>query len=165
LVERLHKLGNAPTDRAELMLEALAALVQAGETGPRGPLTSCPPVQIHVHEKEGRITVQTHAGERELSPADTERVRCDAVISHPGIRNTTTIPPRVRREVLARDQHRCQSPDCGRTQFLEVHHIVPRRQGGANKPDNLTTLCGACHRLFHERRESSVTLIVEPKAQ
>jgi len=164
LIERLRKLGNTTTDRAELMLEALAALVEAREKGPRGPLTSRPPVQIHVHEKEDRMTVQTHAGKRELSRAEAERMRCDAVISRPGQRNTTTIPPRVRREVLARDQHRCQAPDCGRTQFLEVHHIVSRRQGGANKPDNLITLCGACHRLWHERRKSPATLIVEPKA-
>ncbi len=165
LVERLHKLGNAPTDRAELMLEALAALVEAKEKGPRGPLTSRPPVQIHVHEKEGRMTVQTLAGARELSRADAERMRCDAVISRPGKRNTTTIPPRVRREVMARDHHRCQGPACGRIQFLEVHHITPRQQGGANKPDNLITLCSACHRLWHQRRESPVTLIVEPKAK
>ena len=164
LVERLHKLGNTTTDRAELMLEALATLVAAREKGPRGPLVSRPPVQIHVHEKEGRMTVQTHAGERELSSAEAERIQCDAVISRPGQRNTTTIPPRTRREVLARDQHRCQAPYCGRTQFLEVHHILPRQAGGANKPDNLITLCGACHRFWHQRRKSPVTFIVEPKA-
>jgi len=151
LVERLHKLGGAQTDRVELMLEALAALVEAREKGPRGPLASRPPVQIHVHEKEGRMTVQTHAGERELSRAETEKMRCDAVICRPGQRNTTTIPTRVRREVLARDQHRCQAPECGRTQFLEVHHILPRKEGGANKPDNLVTLCGSCHRFIHEK--------------
>jgi 5-methylcytosine-specific restriction endonuclease McrA len=87
------------------------------------------------------------------------------VQTHAGQRNTTTIPPRVRREVLARDRHRCQGPDCGRIQFLEVHHIVPRKLGGANKTGNLITLCSACHRLWHERRENPVTLIVEPKAR
>jgi 5-methylcytosine-specific restriction endonuclease McrA len=140
---------------------------EAAKMRPGDASTSRPPVQIHVHEDAatGRMTVHTDAGERELGRADTERMHCDAAVCEHGGRNTMTIPPRTRREVLARDQHRCQSPDCGRTQFLEVHHIVPRRQGGANKPDNLTTLCGACHRLFHERRESSVTLIVEPKAQ
>jgi len=155
LVERLHKLGSVPTDRAELMLEALAALVESMEDskkGPRGPLASRPPVQIHVHEdaKTGRMTVQTHAGERELSRAEAERMRCDAAVCHKGGRNTTTIPPRTRREVLARDRHRCQSPGCDRTRFLEVHHIVPRSRGGDNKPENLITLCGSCHRLWHE---------------
>ena len=46
LVERLHKLGGMPTDRAELLLEALAALVEDRESdntdshakkGPGGP--------------------------------------------------------------------------------------------------------------------------------
>jgi len=157
MVERLHKLGGVPADRAELMLEALAALLETKELQsqkcPRGHLASRPPVQIHVHENAatGRMTVQTDAGERELSRADTERMCCDAAVCSHGGRNTTTIPPRVRREVLARDKHRCQAPGCGRTRFLEVHHIVARNRGGGNQSDNLVTLCGSCHRLWHER--------------
>lgn len=149
LVERLHKLGGVPNDRAELMLEALAALVESKEKAPRGALAGCPPVQIHVHDSQGRMTVQTHAGERELCRAETERMRCDAAVCEEGGRNTTTIPPPVRREVLARDRHRCQSSGCDRTRFLEVHHIVPRDRGGNNKPENLITLCGSCHRHMH----------------
>ena len=157
MVERLHKLGGVPNDRAELMLEALAALLETKELRskkfPRGHFPSRPPVQIHVHENEetGRMTVQTNAGERELSRADSERMRCDAAVCKHGGRNTTTIPPRVRREVLARDKHQCQAPGCGRTRFLEVHHIKSRGQGGNNHPENLMTLCGSCHRLWHEQ--------------
>jgi len=179
LVERLHKLGGVPADRAELMLEALAALVEvkeeeigaalavsdvadstgtdpaprAAEKAPRGAFAGRPPVQIHVHEDAatGRMTVQTDVGVRDLGQADTERMHCDAAVCEHGGRNTTTIPPRVRREVLARDRHRCRAPGCGRTRFLEVHHIVPRQRGGSNRPENLVTLCGACHRLWHER--------------
>lgn len=151
LVERLHKLGGVPNNKAELMLEALAAFVETKEKAPRGALVSRPPVQIHVHEKEGRMTIQIEAGERELSMADAERMKCDAAVCTKGGRNWTTIPPRVRREVLARDGHRCQAPGCGRTRFLEVHHTVPRLRGGTNHPENLVTLCAACHRLWHER--------------
>jgi len=151
LVERLHKLGGAPNDKAELMLEALAALVESREKAPRGALAGRPPVQIHVHEKEGRLTVQTDTGERQLGRADTERLKCDAAVCARGGRNKTTIPPRVRREVLARDQHRCQAPGCGRTRFLEVHHAHPRANGGSHEPHNLTTLCSACHRMHHQR--------------
>jgi len=162
LVERLHKLGGVPADRAELMLESLAALVETKELHsqkcPRGHLASRPPVQIHVHENAatGGMTVQTDAGERELSRAESERMRCDAAICNHGGRNTTTIPPRVRREVLARDKHRCQAPGCGRTRFLEVHHIVARNRGGSNQAENLVTLCASCHRLWHERGSGSV---------
>jgi hypothetical protein len=162
MVERLHKLGNVPTDRAELMLEALASLVEAKEKGPRGALVSRPPVQIHVHEHNGRMTVQTEAGERELSRADAERIRCDAAICTPGGRNTTTIPPRVRRNVLARDKHRCRAPGCERTRFLEVHHLTPRIRGGNNQPENLITLCSACHRLWHEKR-AQATIELAPQ--
>jgi hypothetical protein len=151
LVERLHKLGGMPNDRVELMLEALAALVESKERGPRGPHISRPPVQIHVHEYADRMTVPTDSGERELGRAETERMRCDATISIPGRRNTTTIPPRIRREVLARDRHHCRTPGCGRTRFLEVHHIIPRSRGGQNGAENLVTLSGSCHRLWHEK--------------
>ena len=162
MVERLHKLGGVPNDRAELMLEGLAALLETKELQsqkcPRGHLASRPPVQIHVHENAatGGMTVQTDAGERELSRAESERMRCDAAVCEHGGRNTTTIPPRVRREVLARDKHKCQAPGCGRTRFLEVHHIVSRQQGGGNKTENLMTLCASFHRLWHERGSGSV---------
>ncbi len=181
MVERLHKLGGVPVDRAELMLESLAALLEIREREvaaeaevakvadkvapkikphkteqsgtPRGDISSRPPVQIHVHEdaKTGRMTVMTDAGERELSKAESERMRCDAAVCSHGGRNTTTIPPRVRREVLARDKHRCQAPGCGLTRFLEVHHVKPRNQGGTNQAENLVTLCASCHRLWYER--------------
>ena len=168
MVERLHKLGGVPADRGELMLEGLAALLESKEMEsramtnnhkkeqsgtPRGVFASRPPVQIHVHEDAatGRMTVQTDAGERELSRAESERMRCDASVCEHGGRNTTTIPPRMRREVLARDKHRCQAPGCGRTRFLEVHHVKPRNQGGSNNAENLTTLCASCHRLWHEK--------------
>ncbi len=149
LVERLHELGAAASDRAELMLDALAALVETKENPKRGPRG--PHVQIHVHEEAGRMTVQTRSGERELSRAETERLGCDAAVCRQGDRNTTTIPPRIRREVLARDRHRCRTPGCERIHFLEVHHVVPRSKGGSNTPENLTTLCGSCHRLVHEK--------------
>jgi len=145
LVEKLHKLGGAPTDRAELLLEALAALVES--RGPRGP--HAPPAQVHVHKCPD--CGKAEAEGRELGRADRERLECDAAVCEAGGRNTTTIPPRSRRAVFARDRHRCRAPGCDRTRFLEVHHITPRKQGGANEPENLVTLCAACHRLWHER--------------
>ena len=160
LVERLHKLGGAPTDRAELLLEALAALVESREAeGPRGPSA---PVQIHVHDHGDRMTVATDHGEREIGHADAERLKCDAVICKHGERAKTTVPPRVRREVLARDGNRCQAPGCGRTHFLEIHHKAPRAQGGTNDPQNLITLCAACHRLYHQRQGAGLVRESEP---
>jgi phage terminase large subunit GpA-like protein len=113
-------------------------------------------VQIHAHLCTGCGRVEVDG--RAVSRADAERLQCDAAIAEPGGRNTTTIPPRTRREVLARDRHRCQAPGCGRRRYLEVHHVVPRERGGSNDLANLVTLCSACHRLMHERTAGGRTV-------
>jgi hypothetical protein len=150
------QLGRAPN--AEDLLAALAVLAgtendttvcendSCSTTSPRG---MPPPVQIHVQQCPDCGTMT--AGGRPLDRADAARMQCDAVISAPGQRNTATIPPRTRQDVLARDGHRCQGPGCNHRLFLAIHHMVPREQGGSNRPDNLITLCSACHRLWHKR--------------
>jgi 5-methylcytosine-specific restriction endonuclease McrA len=60
----------------------------------------------------------------------------------------------VRREVLVRDAHRCRMPGCGRSRFLEVHHVRPRAAGGSNRAENLVTLCSGCHGVLHELGET-----------
>ena len=154
LLEKLRKQG-VTGDRAELLLDALAGKLEeatsnntsaSAETAPRGAV---PPVQVHVHRCPD--CGKAEAAGRPLGRADTARLECDAAISTPGKRNTTTIPPRTRREVLARDRHTCRAPGCRHDRFLEVHHVAPRRNGGTNDPANLVTLCSACHRLWHER--------------
>jgi hypothetical protein len=71
-----------------------------------------------------------------------------------------TIPPAVRRAVLQRDRRRCRVPGCRNATFLDVHHIVPRAEGGCNDAMNLLTLCGAHHRAIHRGE-----LIVERNAE
>lgn len=64
----------------------------------------------------------------------------------------------VRQYVLKRDNYTCQC--CGKHPAekngikLHVHHKESRKTGG-NAPDNLITLCKACHKALHE---SKVTL-------
>ena len=41
---------------------------------------------------------------------------------------------------------RCQYPHCHETYDLDVHHIVPRSQGGSNEGSNLIVLCPTHHR-------------------
>jgi 5-methylcytosine-specific restriction endonuclease McrA len=50
---------------------------------------------------------------------------------------------KIRERVLARDRHRCTR--CGATERLEVHHVIPARDGGATTPANCVTLCADCH--------------------
>lgn len=168
LWEKLRKVGGLPEDRVEVLLDALAGTVESltssaesdcASSAPQGAFR--PPVQIHAHlcPECGRVEVDG----RPVSRADAERLQCDAAVAAPGGRNIATIPPRTRREVMARDRHRCQAPGCGRRRFLEVHHVVPRGRGGSNGAENLVTLCSACHRLVHEGAGGVVRRFDEPR--
>jgi len=57
---------------------------------------------------------------------------------------------RVAERVLERDDHRCQ--ECGSTEGLTIHHLIPQRESGTNKLCNLVTLCGVCHLKRHPER-------------
>jgi hypothetical protein len=64
-------------------------------------------------------------------------------------RVTQTIPPAVRRRVLERDGRKCSVPACRHSQYLDLHHVTPRAEGGDHDPDKLVTLCGVHHRAAH----------------
>lgn len=54
----------------------------------------------------------------------------------------------LRRVILERDGWRCTA--CGRAGRLEVHHRRPVQHGGPMfDPENLRTLCRACHFAAH----------------
>jgi hypothetical protein len=88
--------------------------------------------------------------------ADASATRA-AAPAPPIARAKQSIPPAVRRAVLARDQHRCRVPGCTHVTFLDIHHVVPRSEGGSNDPKNTITICGAHHRAIHRGE-----LIIEP---
>ncbi len=156
LWEQVRKRTQAPADKVEALLEMMASFVD--ESSPRGDVSG-PPAQLHVHKCSEceKSSVSTSRGELELGQAELERVECDCRISRPQKRNTTSIPPATRRQVLAHYRHKCQQPGCGRTNYLEIHHVVPRSRGGANDPGNLTCLCSACHRLVHDKKGFAVS--------
>ena len=52
-----------------------------------------------------------------------------------------------RKAIYRRDGFQCAI--CGTGRFLQIHHYIPRGQGGTNKPDNLITLCDSCHAMAH----------------
>jgi HNH endonuclease len=84
---------------------------------------------------------------------DVDALRAAAAVSahaDPRARRAKqTIPPAVRRAILQRDHHRCGVPGCRNAVFLDIHHIVPRSEGGSNDPANLHSICGAHHRAVH----------------
>lgn len=149
LWEKLHKMGGIPvgSGNIEAILEGLATLVDTAGQGVTAP------VQIHVHKcpECEKATTATSRGEIPLTISEMERLECDAQIAEAGHPNKSSIPPAVKRNVLSRDRHRCQSPGCTSARFLEVHHIIPRSKGGSNKPENLVSLCGGCHQILHDR--------------
>ena len=165
MLEKLHKQGPPIGNRAEMVLEAMAALVAArniseDKKAPRGAFAGGPPFQVHVHQCPdcGGSTVPSSKGELAVGKEVIARASRDAQVHRPGHRNTATIPPAMRRLVLTRDRHRCTTAGCEHTRFLEVHHVKPRALGGNNHPENLITLCSACHRLWHEKPEAMAAM-------
>ena len=59
----------------------------------------------------------------------------------------------IRQAVLSRDNHRCI--ECGSSEELNVHHVLPEKFGGQYKPENLITLCRTCHSTKHIEYQTS----------
>ena len=144
---------------------ALETLPPPGGTYTANLLAPGPHFQIHVHKcpECEKATVQTSRGELTCSQADLARAECDSRVKKPGKRNKATIPPAVRRAVLARDRFRCQAPGCGNTRFLEVHHLAPRKLGGGNGKANLLTLCASCHGFVHKKGSLAGRMVLPPE--
>ncbi len=194
LLERARKLRRAPAHagRLEVVLEALAALVEgdlAGDgvrdgaddragAGTRAGAAAAdlaarhqairPAVQIVVQQCPdcAAASVATARGDLPLAPAQVEALACDARVrdTRGAAANRATIPPRTRAAVLARDRHRCATPGCRATRFLEVHHVIPRARGGSNDAANLVTLCSRCHGFAHDERAVVATGAAAPGA-
>lgn len=99
---------------------------------------------------------QNGAGhEIEVGSEVLDRARCDAELigslsAEQPERMTATVTPRLRRQVLARDHHRCTVPGCRSARNLDLHHIEYQRDGGSHASWNLTTLCSGHHRALHD---------------
>lgn len=65
----------------------------------------------------------------------------------------STDPEAIREAIELRDQNQCMN--CGKGSGeakLDVHHIVPRGQGGSDQMSNLVLLCRRCHEAAHGNR-------------
>ena len=65
----------------------------------------------------------------------------------PRIRVASASYARLRREILARDNWRCQV--CGCFKNLDVHHLRRRSALGDDSQTNLITVCRECHQVLH----------------
>jgi hypothetical protein len=71
---------------------------------------------------------------------------------------TATVPPHLRRAVTTRDRH-CAFPGCQqRPAACQVHHVIPRSQGGATALRNLVLLCSFHHLNAIHRQGWTLTL-------
>lgn len=57
--------------------------------------------------------------------------------------NACDISPKVRQEVLERDNHQCII--CGSNQNLQIAHYISRGRLGLGIPQNLGVMCVSCH--------------------
>jgi hypothetical protein len=103
-----------------------------------------------------RRATQNGAGrEIDIPPEVFERASCDAKVlgsldAATPERATTTVTPRLREQVFARDHHRCTVPGCRSARNLDIHHIVPQAQGGTYHLWNMTLLCSGHHSALHD---------------
>jgi hypothetical protein len=89
----------------------------------------------------------------EVDPVVAECAACDAVqlgsLDGAPERATTTVAPRKREQVLARDGYGCVVPGCRRNVGLDIHHVRYQSHGGGHELRNLVTVCDLHHRAIH----------------
>jgi len=107
----------------------------------------------------GTGRVATSHGDLPLTREALEALLVDADHIDPEHRCRGSIPPRIRRAVLARDGHRCRIPGCGCRFALIVHHGKKVAAGGPNAIENYVTLCPSCHRALHRHADRLRALV------
>ena len=132
-------------------IETLCRAAIAPGSGAEGPVhqiayQQCPDCRQATQNGAGR--------EIDIAPDVLERASCDATdlgsLDAPTPeRATTTVTPRLREQVFARDHHRCTVPGCRSARNLEVHHIIEQAHGGRHQLWNLTLICTGHHAALH----------------
>jgi 5-methylcytosine-specific restriction endonuclease McrA len=88
------------------------------------------PVKTHISRSIPEVMAQILA----LSDAATKQLKYSSPLWQ-----------EIARQVKIRDGWHCTK--CHSSKMLDVHHIVPIKNGGSNMLYNLKTLCRRCHRL------------------
>src|SRR6185436_19468641 len=101
-----------------------------------------------------RVTQNGAGRDIDIEPEVFERAACDAknlgsLDAASSERATTTVTPRIREQVFARDHHRCTAPGCRSARNLEIHHIIEQARGGTHELSNLCLLCSGHHTALH----------------
>jgi hypothetical protein len=94
---------------------------------------------------------KARAGQSHVQPGATDEQVLTAALElliAQQAKRRASVPPRVKREVMKRDEGKCTWPlasggVCGSMVRLEVDHVVPRGKGGPSSVDNCRILCRA----------------------
>ncbi len=143
--ELQEEMGQRLDDNELLML--LATRARGGGSRKRAAaqvaVTVCPSCQV------GRQL----AGNRQIALRSEElaRVFCDAqwIDVNGKERSVQDVTPALRAKVMMRDHGKCRVPGCRAASNIEVHHLVPREDGGAHTMENLIALCDGHHAALH----------------
>lgn len=151
------------TSIAQRRADALTAIVDAATTAGASEGQATVVSNVVVHADLDLLCGDTDTGACHVEAGDRlaletlRRLACDCavdlVVEHDGEvldvgRRTRTIPPAMRRAVLARDGH-CVWPGCA-DRIIDVHHLEHWTEGGHTKLSNLGGLCKAHHWHAHE---------------
>ncbi len=60
---------------------------------------------------------------------------------------SANVPNDIRKGIYRREGFACAL--CGDPRALQIHHVIPRGDGGGNSPYNLICLCRYCHAAAH----------------
>lgn len=158
--------GDAAASRRQLRADALVAIAQDWLDGTSHPRPATGPILTVMIDAETAAATDCEAGIAltagpRIGPDTLDRLLCEGSIElvvdpHTGQPlavgpTTRVVPPKIRRLVLNRDGA-CTIDGCTSTYRLEVHHIVPRSEGGTHDLENLATLCWWHHHVaIHAR--------------
>jgi len=163
LWELVRKQGNVSVDRIEALLEIMESYVAGQADAQRDQQNQEPADKAHQseHQKSARADLWL-VGQPKTQIHIHQYPDCK--ISRPNVWLKSSIPPSIRRRALENARYKCPRPGCNHTQFLEIHHIVPRSLGGSHDLCNLEALCSTCHKLVHENKLNPVGFQVKSPA-
>jgi len=68
----------------------------------------------------------------------------------PEVKKTPPLSNKEKEMLIHKVGTRCCYPHCNETIALDVHHIIPRSEGGTSKENNLVVLCPTHHRMARD---------------
>ena len=148
----------APSDYFARQADALVDLAKAYLAGSRGKTTgTADHYQVLIHVDESAL--RGAGGRADLPLESVKRLLCDSG-TVPLVENSAgeplsvgrkqrTVPPAIRRALIARDRHG-GFPGCTHDRYLDAHHVQHWADGGMTRLDNLLMLCRRHHRAVHE---------------